>query len=162
MRMEFDVADLISFGAWGAEARAYLEAALKGRLAISAVTAAGAKGLARLRRKLKAMFHRHQTTAEQDFHRLQDLHRRSASRQWMKVFLSPHANKGTDPYPHLPRFFSPAKLREIHRRPDHSADQVEYIIALRAAETDCDAELRAMLYKLFGVAITNAASPSAA
>jgi hypothetical protein len=149
--MYFDVPDLLAFATWSAEVRPFLEGAAEGRLRISTVTAECAKGLAKLRRDLHALYYRNRTPAEEDFQRLQDLHRRCSSRQWMKVLLSPHANKGTDSYPHLPRFFSKEEVRGILRRPKHSAEQVELIIALRSPQTDCDAELRAMLYKLFQV-----------
>lgn len=159
--MLFETGDLLAFGEWSAASKQFLNDIPDGRFRISDVTAHCAKGLAQLRRELRDLFHRNQTPAEKDYFRLQDLHRRSSSRQWMKVFLSPHAEKGTDPYPHLPRFFSAAEVREIMRRPMHSADQVEYIIALRAAQTDYDDDLRAKLYKLFKVAPPPAGSSGA-
>lgn len=159
--MFFDIPDLLAFGTWSAEVRPFLAGVTEGGLRISTVTAECAKGLAKLRRDLHALYYRSRTAAEDDFHRLQDLYRRCSSRQWTKVFLSPHANKGTDPYPHLPRFFTKEEVREILRRPKHSAEQVELIIALRAPQTDCDDELRAMLYKLFKVAPARAPEASA-
>lgn len=98
-----------------------------------------------MRRDLNQLFVQHRTPAETDFHRLQDLHRRTGSCQWMKVMLSPHAQKGTDPYPHLHRFFTAEEVRAILRRPNNSAEQVEYIIALRSVQTGCDDHLRKLL-----------------
>lgn len=149
--MRFNSEELLAFGEWNAESRAYIERAEEGRIAISAVTAICAKGLARLRRDLEHLFFQNRSEAEKDFHNIMDLSRKIGSRQWIKVFLDGHTKKGTDPYPHLHRFFSPEQVREILRRPPHSVEQVEYIISLKAAETNCDNSLRAMLYKLFGV-----------
>jgi hypothetical protein len=149
--MYFEVAELLAFGSWSADVGTFLEGVPEGRFGISEVTAHCAKGLAQLRRELRGVFQRHPTLAESDFFRLQDLHRRLGSRQWMKVILQPRAAKGADPYPLLHRFFSPEEVRQIMRLPMHSADQVDYIIALRAAKTDCDDDLRRTLMKLFKV-----------
>lgn len=147
--MQFDTDDLLAFGEWRAEVRTLLEGAPERRLHISKSISYCATALARMRRDLKELFAVHQTTAESDFHRLQDLHQRTTSGTWIKVFLSPHATRGTDPYPHLHRFFTAEEVRAILRRPNNSAEQVEFIIALRSVQTACDDHLRKMLYQLF-------------
>lgn len=149
--MRFSASDLLAFGEWSASSRRYLQGAVDGQVSISSVTAVCARGLARLRRDLKALFFSHRSAAEADYFDLEDLARRIASRQFTKILLQGQVEKGTDPYPLLWRFFSPDVVRQILRFPPHSAEQVEFIITHQAPKTDCDDELRAMLYKLFGV-----------
>jgi hypothetical protein len=151
--MKFSAAELIAFGKWSAESRAFLTGAPGGYIVISAVTNVCVQGLARLRRDLAALFFRNRSKAETDYFDIEDLKRRLSSRQFLKILLQGRVAKGTDPYPHLHQFFPANVVREILRRPPHSAEQVDFIIALRAAETDCDDELRSLLYKLFGVAV---------
>ena len=59
---------------------------------------------------------------------------------------------GNNPYEFLHRFFDPETLREILRRPSNSKEQVDFIMALKAAEIDWDDELRDMMCRIFGVA----------
>ena len=60
--------------------------------------------------------------------------------------------KGQGPYEYLHRFFDPETVREILRRPQHSKEQADFIIAVKAAELDCDDDLRRWLHKIFEVA----------
>jgi hypothetical protein len=136
--MKFNAAELLAFGTWNPVSRAFIEGAPKGQIAIASVSAVCARGLAQFRRDLTALFFSNRSDAERDFHNIQDLTRKVQGRQWIKIILQGHVQKGTDPYPYLPRFFTPDVVREILRRPPHSAEQVEYIIGLRSAETDCD------------------------
>jgi hypothetical protein len=149
--MVFATADLLAFGEWGRESREFLEAMPCQQFQVAEIAAVCAKGLAKFGREMRTIFSQHPTAAEMDFNQIQDMHRRTSSRQFMKIFLEPYVKNSTDPYLHLHQFFAPEEVREILRRPPHSVEQVELIIALRSPTTDCDDELRTSLYRLFKV-----------
>ena len=149
--IDFSASELLAFGDWTADVRSFLAGKKNDSFPISAVTAVCAHGLSRFRADLTLLFARNPSPAERDYLAIQDLGKRLLHRQSMKLFFSGIAEKGIDPYPHLHRFFDAETTRSILRYPPHSAEQVEYIIKLKEADTHCDDDLRLTLYKLFGV-----------
>ena len=85
-----------------------------------------------------------------DYRQIEDSHKRVSRRQQAKVLVG-QVWDGKDPYGQLHRFFDPEVLREILRYPRHSKEQVDFMIALKSGEIDCDDELRQTLYRVFGV-----------
>jgi hypothetical protein len=59
--------------------------------------------------------------------------------------------KKLDPYEYLESWFSEEELEKIYSLPDHSSEQLEYMIALRDPLGFCDADTRETLYRLFSV-----------
>ena len=149
--MKFSANELLAFGEWNATSKVFLNNAENGEISISEVTEKCASGLAKLRRELRTLYYRNKTPAEIDFFDIEDMAGKMSSRQFLKVFLQPHFNKKTDPYPYLHLFFSGKTLRQIFRFPPHSKEQVDFMIGQKLHETDCDDDLRSKLYKLFGV-----------
>jgi hypothetical protein len=148
--IQFDTEELLAFGTWTPVAKQFM-AAFPERMPIASVMAECTRALASCSEQVKSILRQNPTDAEIDYHAIEDDGRRWAGGQWMKVVLHPHAKKGTDPYPHLHRWFDADELREIMRRPRHSAEQVELMIALKSPDVACGGELRALLYKLFNV-----------
>ena len=103
-----------------------------------------------LSRQVDDMFARNVTPSEKDFVDIEDRHKRQGRKQWTKIIVGQMAI-GKNPYEFLHRFFDSETLREILRRPSHSKEQVDFIMALKAAEIDWDDELRGMMYRIFGV-----------
>lgn len=149
--IDFSASELLAFGEWTADVRAFLAEKDKDGFPISAVTAICAHGLSRFRADLALLFARNPSSAERDYFAIQDLGRRLLHRQSLKLFFRSIAERGIDPYPHLQKFFDAETVRSILRYPPHSAEQVEYIIKLKEADTQCDDDLRLILYKIFGV-----------
>jgi hypothetical protein len=150
--MKFSGREIISFGEWKAVSRSFI-AQQDDTFSISKILAKCAYGLSVFRKELEALFASNRSDAEVDYFDLIDLIRKLASKNFIKAFLQGHVEAETDPYIHLWRFFDPETLREILRLPPRSVEQVEFIIALRAAETTCDDSLRALLYRLFRVPV---------
>ena len=94
------------------------------------------------------------SAAEKDFFEIKDSHKRILRRDLAKLTLSQmvHMVRNKDPYEYLHKFFDPATVREIMRRPWRSKEQVDFMIELKAAELECDDDLRRLFYECFGVA----------
>lgn len=150
-KVHFSVSELLAFGSWGADVKSFLQSKGDKSFSISEITAHCSTGLAKFRRELNILFERHKTDAERDFHAINDFARRIGSRQMNLLILKAVADKGVDPYPHLHRYFSAEETRRILEYPPHSAEQVGYIVRLREASVDINAEALALLYRLFGV-----------
>jgi hypothetical protein len=58
---------------------------------------------------------------------------------------------GVDPYSHLSKHLTPEQLKTIRLFPDHSAHQVDYLIAAMDKDELCDDKLRELAYRFFGV-----------
>lgn len=149
--MIFRVDELLRFGEWNAGAKAYLQSLTKGYVDTAEAMGSYNQGLIKFSRNMEDIFARNRTSAEIDYYNIEDIYRRTASGQWMKLTATQiAANK--NPYDFLHRFFNEEEQREILRRPNNSKEQADYIISLRSVETACDDELRAAIYKLFKVA----------
>ena len=148
--MTYSEKELLSFGDWNKESKEYIRKANDGKIDISKVVGEHFKLLRDFEREIQDLFARNITDAERDFFEIEDSYKKIQRRQWTKILIS-QIGKGKDPYEYLHRFFEPETVREILRRPRHSKEQVDFIVALKAAELDCDDDLRCLLYKKFGV-----------
>jgi hypothetical protein len=72
-------------------------------------------------------------------------------RVWLGLMLQQALPKKLDPYEYLESWFSEEELEKIYSLPDHSSEQLEYMIALRDPLGFCDADTRETLYRLFSV-----------
>ena len=148
--MKYGAKELLSFGEWASESKRYVSNANGGTINLSAVVGEHFKLLDDFDRKIQDLFAKNVTDAERDFFAIEDSHKRVMKTQWAKIQIS-QIGKNKDPYEYLHWFFNPETVREILRFPRHSKEQVDFIIALKAAEIDCDDELRRLLYEKFGV-----------
>lgn len=148
--MKYEARELLSFGDWASESTRYVSNANSGTINLSTVVGEHFKLLEDFDRKIQDLFAKNVTHAERDFFEIEDSYKRFARTQWAKIMIG-QIGKNRDPYDYLHRFFEPETVREILRRPRHSKEQVDFIIALKAAEIDCDDELRHLLYEKFGV-----------
>ena len=148
--MNYGARELLSFGKWKSGSKIYVSNANGGTMNLASVVGEHFKLLDEFDRKIQDLFAKNVTDAERDFFEIEDSYKRFAQKQWAKIMIG-QIGKNKDPYEHLHRFFKPETVREILRRPRHSKEQVDFIIALKAAEIDCDEELRRLLYEKFGV-----------
>lgn len=148
--MVFNADEILAFGEWSAGAKSYINSAKDGRLNIGPAIDVYHQALIKFRQTVSDIFARNVTEFERDYYNIEDSYKRVTNAQWQKVLVS-QVGKSKNPYDFLHRFFTPEQVREIRRRPDHSKEQVEFIISLRQVETACDDELRKKLYELFGV-----------
>ena len=154
--MRYSVEDLNVTGKWSAESCRYMQSATDEHVQLSVVVRDHFALVNQLKSSLDALFARNVSQAEWDYHQIEDSHKRVLRRQWTKILLR-QVGKGKNPYDQLYRFFEPDVVREILRYPQHSKEQVDYLIALKSSEIDCDDELREMLYQAFGVATVSSA-----
>ena len=148
--MRYSVDDLKASGKWNEQARRYMQSSTDEHLHLSVVVRDHFGLINELKAKLDALFAQNISESEWDYCQIQDSHERRLRRQWMKVLIGQIWN-GKNPYGQLYRFFEPEVLREILRYPRHSKEQVDFIIAMKSSEIDCDDELRQMLYRAFRV-----------
>jgi hypothetical protein len=71
-------------------------------------------------------------------------------RNSLAIILQIAIPKKLDPYEYLTRYFTEAEIQNIHSLPDHSKEQVDYLISLRDPLGLCPEDTRSQLYKLFG------------
>jgi hypothetical protein len=142
--------ELLSFGDWSAAARRYVESTPGDTIGVTQTLRHYHAKLQRFSSDLEHLFATNRTSAEVDFYSIEDEYRRFGSRQMIKVLVD-QVGKQSNPYDYLHRFFKPEQVRAILRLPNHSKEQVDYIISLKNVETDCDAALRKSLYRIFRV-----------
>jgi len=148
--MTYETRELLSFGEWTCGSKKYVSSGNDRTINLSGVVGAHYKLLEDFDRKIQDLFARNVTDAERDFFEIEDSYKRYTRGQWTKIVIG-QTGKDKDPYKYLHQFFDPETVREILRRPRHSKEQVDFIIALKAAELDCDDDLRRALYEKFGV-----------
>ncbi len=73
------------------------------------------------------------------------------SHKSFRLLLSIAVEKGLDPYAYLERFLDTAQIHAVSNFPPQSRDQVDFIIQAVDEYGACDDELRALVYRLFGV-----------
>ena len=139
--MIYKVKELIESGKWNDRSRDYVLALPDENVQLSAIVREHFRLLDGLGRQVDDMFARNVTPSEKDFVDVEDRHKRQRRRQWAKIIVGQMAERES-PYEFLHKFFDPETLREILRRPSHSDEQVDFIMALKAAEIDWDDELR--------------------
>ncbi len=146
--MQFSTQELLMLGKWTAKSKAFLQS--NEHIHVGAVIREHFRSVSRFSAEVKDIFARNVTSAERDYFDLQDERARWAKGQMAKIMVS-QIGKGKNPYDFLHRFFSPEEVRFILRLPKHSKEQVDAIINLKSAETNCDDQLRKYLYELFAV-----------
>jgi hypothetical protein len=67
----------------------------------------------------------------------------------LSILLQGAKQRGTDPYIHLPTYFTKEELERIRCFQSHSREQVDFMIAIRDPLGFCDEALRKKLYALF-------------
>lgn len=148
--MAFNVEALLSFGDWSKRARQYaVNHEQNGQIRIITPIGEYFRIVSQFHSEVLDLFARHITDAERDYFEIEDEHSRWAKQQFAKILVT-QIGKGRNPYDYLHRFFTASETRQIRRFPNHSKKQVDYIIALRLAETACDDDLRNALYAFFG------------
>lgn len=74
------------------------------------------------------------------------------SRTWWRLILSQVVIQGgRDPYAYLDQYLSPEEMWQVQSLPHRSKLQVDRIVELVDDESACNAELRELVYKAFGV-----------
>lgn len=87
-----------------------------------------------------------------DYRRCVSARRANASRCHWRLVLSQIAiPKQIDPFQQLHRFLTEDQLQEVQNLPHRSLEQVDRIIELVDEHQACDAELKALVYQLFGI-----------
>lgn len=86
-----------------------------------------------------------------DYRRCWDEHTRRSSRGIYRLLLNEFLRRGVDPYPHLHKYLRPDQLAQALTLPNHSQQQVDLIIEMVDRARACDSDLRAIIYRLFGV-----------
>ena len=76
---------------------------------------------------------------------------RLGSRSEWGVIIQAAIQGGIDPYQYLDRHLTPQELADVYQFPNHSADQVNRIIAILDTHRACDDTLRAKVFALFEV-----------
>ena len=148
--MMYNVRDLIETGKWNDASRNYVLTLHDEKVQLSSIVREHFRLVNDLRRDVYDLFAKNVTPSEKDFFDIEDSYKQEGRRQWAKIMVGQMAS-GKSPYNYLHKFFDPETLREILRRPSHSKEQVDFIMALKAAELDWDDELRSMMYQMFGV-----------
>ena len=141
--------ELLQPGCWE-ESKAYLLSIGDETRALSAIVGEHFELLRELAQKIRDLFARNVTDAERDFFEIEDSYRRIGRRQWTSIFVR-QGRKDKNPYEYLHRFFDPETVRAIRRLPQHSKEQVDFMIAMKTVEVDFDDELRTLLYEIFDV-----------
>lgn len=148
--MLFDANELLRFGKWNAIAAAYITAQEGGKVDVAAAITEHFKLLTAFYQEIKDFFARNRHADEIDYHDIEDSQKETGFLQWMNVLIT-QISVGRDPYDYLHRFVTDQQWRKIMRFPKHSKEQVDFIISLKSTEATCTDELRAKVYKLFGV-----------
>ena len=148
--MRYCIEDLMQSGKWNERSRNFVSTLRGENMHLSVVVRRHFTLLNDVFRQVNSVFANNISLSEKDFFDIEDSYKREGRRQWAKVMVGQIAT-GKNPYEHLHRFFDPETVREILRRPPHSKEQVDFIMALKAAEIDWDDDLRNMMYQMFGV-----------
>lgn len=141
---------LLEFGDWSRGSKQYVSSIEGDHLDVAKAIGEHFRTLSKFDQNIQDIFNQNKTVAEQDFFNIEDSHKRFLRKQWITIFVE-QVGKQKDPYDYLHRYFSPEEVREILRRPNHSKEQVDFMIGLKGAEIDCDEELRRKLYNKFAV-----------
>ena len=149
--MLYFIEDLIQSGNWNDKSRSFISTLHGEKIQLSSIVCEHFRLLNNLVREINSLFSKNVTPSEKDFFDIEDNHKKQIRRQRAKILIGQMAS-GKNPYDYLHKFFDPEALREILRRPSHSKEQVDFIMALKAVEVDWDDELRSMMYQMFAVA----------
>ena len=148
--MRYERQELLEFGRWKPESKQYISRFGDAEINISHVVKDHFDLMSNLYRNLQDLFAINITDYEKDFFDIEDSHKKMIRRQWARILIE-QMKEGKTPYDYLHKFFTPQEVREILRKPNHSKEQVDYIISLKSVEVDVDEELRHLLYSIFEI-----------
>ena len=153
--MTYDVQSLLGFGRWSSKSKKCVskfcdEASLDATLNVSDIVKEHFDLMADFFRQIQDFFAENIADYEKDYFNIEDSHKKITRRMWAKILIMQVKEEG-NPYSYLHKFFEPREVREILRKPNHSKEQVDYMISLKSVDLDFDEELRDSLYKIFGV-----------
>ena len=150
--MSYSVEDLVASGKWNEQSLRYMHSSTDEHLHLSAVVRDHFALVTELQSTMDALFARNISESEWDYYQIEDSHKQVLRRQQTKILIG-QVSHGKNPYDQLHQFFDPRAVREILRYPRHSKEQVDFMIALKSVDIDCDDELRQTLYRVFGVVL---------
>jgi hypothetical protein len=93
----------------------------------------------------------HRDALLRDFARIKVARKSMSYRNALAILLQIAVPQKLNPYEYLHAWFTEDELKHIYAFPDHSKEQLEYMISLRDPLQTCDATTRKELYKLFSV-----------
>jgi hypothetical protein len=88
-----------------------------------------------------------------DIERILSARKTMSYRTSLAIILQVAVPKKLNPYEYLHKWFSESELKRIYSFPDHTKEQLEYMIALRDQFGFCDRHTRQELYKLFSISL---------
>jgi hypothetical protein len=147
---ELDTAELFALNSMNAVARLYLTRSGK-KVDVPALIDSYAQRVAGFYAWLRTRIEQLLPLEVADYRRCVEAHKRFASRIAWNVLLRNALNSGMDPYLFLGRYLNADQLAEVNALPYKSLEQVGRIIELVDQDQCCDAELRQLVIKLFGV-----------
>ncbi|MEH2565956.1 hypothetical protein [Bradyrhizobium sp. AZCC 2289] len=92
----------------------------------------------------------HSSVGYRDLLRIYLARKTMSYRNSLALILQIAIPKKLDPYEYLLRYFTESELQNIYGLPDHSKEQVDYLISLRDPLGICPEDTRSQLYHLFG------------
>lgn len=109
--------------------------------------------------KLAAEFHRlvffrskiHDDKALRDLGRIKLAIKTIGQKIWLGVVMQQAIPGKLNPYEYLHAWFTQDELERIYSIPDHTEEQLDYMLALRDPLKFCDEDTRRNLIKLFGI-----------
>lgn len=146
--------ELLALGDWSSKGRSYIESFEDNKVSIKKAVEDYHCKIQHYHSSLSDLFARNITPEEKDYYDIEDELKRWSYKQQYKI-LATQIGKGKNPYLYLHKFFSKNEVRQILRFPNHSKEQVDYIISLKSVDIECDDYLRFSLYDIFGVDYTS-------
>jgi hypothetical protein len=92
-----------------------------------------------------------------DYRHCWNAHWQQSARMTWSFLLAEYLKRNIDPYGYLERYLTPVELEAARRLPHRSREQVDFIIQAVDEFSACDGNLRATIYRLFGVTAGTAA-----
>jgi hypothetical protein len=89
-----------------------------------------------------------------DLEKIAEVRRTIGQLVWLGIVLQQAAAGKLDPYEYLEGWFTENELKNIYGFPDHTSEQLEYMISLRDPFGFCESDTRKQLYRLFSVPLT--------
>lgn len=142
--------ELLELGDWKSKGKKFIEGSEQGKIDVRKAVAKYHEKIQSFASSMNDIFSTNITPEENDYYNIEDQYRKWGARQSIKILVQ-QIGKERNPYLYLHKHFTREEVREILRIPNHSKEQVEYIISLRSVNIDCDDELRSSLYTLFNV-----------
>ena len=149
-QLEFDRKTLLDEGTcWSAATRAFIDASEK--LDVMAIVTSYFDLAERLFLSFQNLSVLRDASHVRDYRRIKEARSSISLQMNLGLIMQQVLDKGIDPYPYLPKYFSGDELDRINCFEDHSQAQIEYIINLPDPLGLCRDDTRRSLYKLFNV-----------